>query len=337
MSNELSELQAVDFAVGEFIAAAFDGFSLTTGPKEWREFLGRATAAQVYRHDAASPGDFLKALQSSRKAETGPANNKQNTPPLPAVYYFRKPGFSNINDRSKQLRGRISWSEDLARAYSIRALHLDLDYTIVFTAWDKPTLDKLCMAWYSYIVTHDTAKAKYLIGTDVMEVPVTVQDHCNLTISDSSEPAETGRLFAATTNYTMHTMVLFGAEVTPPPANMRIQYGLEVPEQLQVIAGYGNGINTVFGWSAETATGKTSVEIIGARICVSGSLIALWDGTAWRKVGNTYDVAGVFSGDAPASVNVTITPAPPTGAQVDFCMDTNIDVIATACPSCHTY
>lgn len=30
MSNELSELQAVDFAVGDFIAKAFDGLSLTT-------------------------------------------------------------------------------------------------------------------------------------------------------------------------------------------------------------------------------------------------------------------------------------------------------------------
>lgn len=337
MSNELSELQAVDFAVGEFIAAAFDDLSLTTGPKEWREFLGRATAAQVYRHDAASPGDFLKAVQSSRKAETGPTTNRQNSPALPAVYYFRKPGFSNINDRSKQLRGRTSWSEDLVRAYNVRALHLDLDYTITFTAWDKPTLDKLCMAWYAYIVTHDTAIAKYLIGSDVMEVPVTVQDHCNLTISDSSEPAESGRLFAATTNYTMHTMILFGAEVVAPPANMRIQYGAGVPEQIQAIAGYGDGINTVFGWSSDLATGKTTTEIIGARVFVAGQMIAVWDGSAWRKIGDTYSVTGVFDGAAPASVSVEIVPPPPVGSQVDFCMDSNIDVIATACPSCHSY
>jgi len=335
MSNELSELQAVDFAVGEFIAAAFDNLSLTTGPKEWREFLGRATAAQVYRHDAASPGDFFKALQSSRKAETGPTTNRQNSPTLPAVYYFRKPGFSNVNDRSKQLRGRYSWNEELSKVYLIRALHLDLDYTIVFTAWDKPTLDKLCMAWYAYIVTHDTMTAKFRIGTDIMDVPVTIQDHCNLTISDSSEPAENGRLFAATTNYTMHTMILFGTEVVAPPVTMRIQYGIASTESERYVIGYGDGVTTHFAWNCLTMLGY-GFSVVGAGVCINGVVIATWNGTGFDVINPAYTVTGTVTLD-PASVSVDIAPPPAIGTTVGFCVDTGIQIVGSGCPSCHDY
>lgn len=224
--NELSEIQAVDFAVGEFISKAFDDLSLTTGPKEWREFLGRSASAQVYRNEAASPGEFVKALLASRKCETGVALNRQNATALPAVYYFRKLGYFNVNDRSKPLKGRYSAGDSLSHIYNINALQLDVDYVISFCAWDKPTLDKMAMAWYAYIASHDSFPAVYRIGAETMSVPVTVADHCNLSLSSASEPIENGRLFAVTTNYTMHTMILFGAEVPAPPDPVRVQYGL---------------------------------------------------------------------------------------------------------------
>ena len=321
MSNELSELQAVDFAVGDFIAKAFDGLSLTTGPKEWREFLGRATSAQVYRHDAASPGEFLKALQASRKTETGPANKRLNAPTLPAVYYFRKPGFTNVNDRSKQIRGRYAWSEDLARVYNIRLLQLDLDYTIVFVAWDKPTLDKMIMAWYAYIVVNDHATAKFQIGSDVMDVPVIVADHCNLTVSDSSEPAENGRLFAATAPYNMHTLILFGAEVTPPPVNVRVRYGLGNTEVQPAIAGYGDGVVTAFEWNSVTQTGKSVTGIIGIELELSGVKIARWNGTRLVSVDAVHTVSAMVAVDL-QTTSIAIVPAPAAEAVVLFNMGT---------------
>lgn len=321
MSNELSELQAVDFAVGDFIAKAFDGLSLTTGPKEWREFLGRATSAQVYRHDAASPGEFLKALQASRKTETGPANKRLNAPTLPAVYYFRKPGFTNVNDRSKQIRGRYAWSEDLARAYNIRLLQLDLDYTIVFVAWDKPTLDKMIMAWYAYIVVNDHATAKFQIGSDVMDVPVIIADHCNLTVSDSSEPAENGRLFAATAPYNMHTLILFGAEVALPPVNMRVRYGLGSTEIKLVVVGYGDGVATVFDWDFVVQAGKAATGIIGIELELSGVKIARWNGTRLVSIDGVHTVTGSVAIDL-ATTSIAIVPVPAAEAVVLFNMST---------------
>lgn len=296
MSNELSELQAVDFAVGEFITKAFDNLSLTTGPKEWKEFLNRDTSAQVYRHDAASPGEFFKALQASRKNETGLANNRLNAPHLPAVYYFRKNGFTNVNDRSKMIQGRYSWSEDLSNAYNIKVLQLDLDYTFVFVAWDKPTLDKMCMAWYAYIVKNDTCTAKFQIGADIMEVPVIVHDHCNLMISDCSEPSENGRLFAAQTNYTVHTMLLFGSQIPAP--------GMEY------LLGYGDGVTIVFTWAGydpDTTYGRIYLYI-------DGVAIAFWDGTQWISLDAAYTVTGDFP-------DAIIQPPPPAGSKITLGID----------------
>lgn len=224
MTNELSELQAVDFALGGFIAAAFTGLSQETGPKEWREFLGRTTAAQIYRHDAESPAAFVKALQGSGLAKAG----KQNALPLPVVYYSRKPGMTNSNDRSKPLDHRYVVADSLKHVYRMKFLRLDLDYSLTFVAWDRPTLDKMCLAWYAYITGADRAMATYRIGSETMEIPVTIDDHCNLTFTDASEPSESGRLFAANTTYTVNTLVLFGAEIPDPPSTMRIEYQISV-------------------------------------------------------------------------------------------------------------
>ncbi len=320
MSNELSELQAVDFAIGDFISKAFDGLSLTTGPKEWREFLGRSTAAQIYRHDAASPSEFVKALQASRKAETGTPPKRDNSPPLPAVYYYRKPGFSNVNDRSKQIRGRYLWNDALLTAYQIRLLHLDLDYTLVFVAADKPTLDKMAMAWYAYIVAHDSGVAKFRVGSDIFDVPVTLQDHCNLTISDASEVTDNGRLLAATTNYTAHTMILFGAEIPPPPTNIRIQYGTGLTEKEERQAGIGNGIITAFSWSDGLSgirmyQGQT---ITGFDVLLDGVMIAKWNGNRLVMVaGSLHTVSARVTVDM-THPPIGISPVPPPDVVVVF-------------------
>lgn len=304
-SNELSELQAVDFAVGSFIAEAFTGLSLTTGPKEWREFLGRTKSAQVYRHDAATPGDFVKALQASRKAETGPTTQKSNAPKLPAVYYFRKPGFANVNDRSKNRTAKYAMNDDMTQAYSLKVLYLDLDYTIVFTAWDKPTLDKLCMAWYAYITGNDKTVAIYQIGEDLFEAPVFFADNCNLTISDSSEPVENGRLFAATAPYNIQTQVIFGAEVPMPPANVRIKYGVGESDPFLADIGIGDGVETVFAWDALADLAHGAIGILNLDLFLDGVRLARWNGMKLVSLDEDYTVTGEMVLCKPLSLTVS--------------------------------
>ena len=224
MSNEFSELQAVDFGLGSFIAAALTGLNSQTGPKEYREFLGRPTNRQIYRHDASTPAEFLKVYRGAKAAEKTVAGAKTNLVELPLIYYFRKPGLTNGMDKEMTRRGRYMFSEgeegQLENAYKFMVLPLVLDYRMFFLAWDKPTLDKLQLAWYAYAVRHDKFTCKYQVGSDadVLEIPAYLTDHKSLLCADESVPPgqDMGRVYAVSTGMQIATDVIFGAEVDAP-------------------------------------------------------------------------------------------------------------------------
>lgn len=222
MSNEFSELQAVDFGLGSYIAAALSGLNDQAGPKEFREFLGRPTNRQIYRHDAGTPAEFLKAYRSAKAAEKTIAGAKVNVAELPLVYYFRKPGLTNGIDKEATRRGRLMFSEGeagLENAYKFMVLPLVLDYRLFFLAWDKPTLDKLQLAWYAYTSRNDKFTCRYQIGeSDRFEVPARLLDHKSLLCADESVPPgqDMSRVYAVSTGMQIGTDVIFGADVEIP-------------------------------------------------------------------------------------------------------------------------
>lgn len=217
MSNEFSELQAVDFCLGPFIAAAFSGLNNQVGPKEFKEFLGRPTNRQIYRHDA-EPAEFIKAYRAAKAAEKTVAGAKVNPLELPLIYYFRKPGLTNGTDKEMTRRGRFMFSEgegELENAYKFMVIPLVLDYKLFFLSWDKPTLDKLQLAWYAYTVRHDKFICRYRAGEDVFEVPAYLLDHKSLLCADESVPPgqDASRVYAVSTGLQVSTDVIFGAGV----------------------------------------------------------------------------------------------------------------------------
>jgi hypothetical protein len=226
--NEFSELQAVDFGLGAFIAAALNGLNDQAGPKGFREFLGRPTNRQIYRHDAESPAEFLKAYRSAKTAEKTVAGAKLNLVELPLIYYFRKPGLTNGIDKEMTRRGRFMFSESedgLANAYKFMVLPLVLDYRLFFLAWDKPTLDKIQLAWYAYMVRNETFTCRYRVGVeDVFDIPAHIGDHKSLLCTDESIPPgqDGGRVYAVSTGVQVATDVIFGAGVDAPD-NVEIQ------------------------------------------------------------------------------------------------------------------
>jgi hypothetical protein len=221
MSNEFSELQAVDFGLGAFIAAAFSGLNAQAGPKEFREFLGRPTNRKIYRHDANTPEEFLKAYRSAKAAEKTVGGAKANLIELPLIYYFRKPGLTNGTDKEVTRRGRFMFSEgDEPNAYKFTVIPLVLDYRLFFLAWDKPSLDKLQLAWYAYAVRNDKFTCRYQIGSnaDVFEVPAYLLDHKSLLCADESVAPgqDMSRVYAVSTGMQIATDVIFGAGVDVP-------------------------------------------------------------------------------------------------------------------------
>jgi len=224
MSNEFSELQAVDFGLGAFIAGAFNGLNAQVGPKEYREFLSRPTNRKIYRHDADSPSEFLKAFRSAKRAEKSEGGGvKTNPVELPVIYYFRKPGLTNGTNREMTRRGRYSYAEGeggaLTNAYKFIVLPLVLDYRLFILSWDKPALDKIQLAWYAYATRNDKFLCRYRIGeTDLFDTQAYILDHKAMLFSDESVPPgqDAGRLYAVSTGLQISTDVIFGAGVDAP-------------------------------------------------------------------------------------------------------------------------
>lgn len=216
--NEFSELQAVDFGLGAFIAQAYTGMNPEVGPRKFREFLTRPVNRQIYRHDTDSPAQFVKDLQAAKKTEREVAGGKiVNQVELPVIYYYRKPGMSNVDD-VKSLRGRYSYSDERLSAFNFLVLPLVLDYTMVFLAWDKPSMDKLELGWYAHISRHDRFNTRYRIGEEEFDVLAIIGGHTSILLSDitSQIGPEFGRMYAVSTGLQVSTQVIYGAGVFPP-------------------------------------------------------------------------------------------------------------------------
>jgi len=213
MTIELSELQAIDFALGAHIVGAFTGHNKMAGPKQWREFLTRADGKKVWRTEADSPSDFLKQLAASGKNEAIVNGKIVNLPPLPCVYYFRKPGMSNGAD-NRSFAMKNVWDDNLLNAYSLTRLPVILQYTLVFAAWDKPALDKMQLAWYAYLLNHKRFVTPVGIDGGVFDVPAWILDPKTMMFADISIPKGDGRLFAVEATVEIETMVLYGNDIT---------------------------------------------------------------------------------------------------------------------------
>lgn len=322
--NQFSELQAVDFALGAFIAQAFTGLA-EIGTKEWKEFTRRPASRQVYRHDADDPQEFLRSLMASRKAEkiTTGTGELKNTPELPIIYYFRKPGMTN-SDNNKPLRIGAVWNEELSKAFDLISMPLSLDYQMFLLSWDKPTLDKMMLAYYAWQTKHDKFKCLYGFATapaapgesaggETMEVNAYIQDHRTITFTNSSMVDKDHRLYAVMMPISLNTQVLAGAEVVPLQF-IEIQFGSNLSKVRYPIATC-DGSQTVFTWSLHEIYGREDAELFGGRLYYEGELFAIWYSAGWRLTPGTegdYAISGNVNLNT-GEVTATIIPALPTG------------------------
>jgi hypothetical protein len=328
MSNELSELQAVDFALGKFIADAFTCLNDQRGPKEYREFLGRAVNRKIFRHDADTPAEFLKAYRSAQAGEKTIAGAKVNQVELPLVYYYRKPGLTNGADREKTRRGRYSFSGDLKNAYKFMVLPIVFDYKLFILSWDKPTLDSLQLAWYAYQERHDKFTSTYKIGdTDLFEVNAYLLDHKSLLCADASiaPRQDMSRVYAVSMGLQVATDVLYGDAVSVP-AEYNIVGGLASSLPTKFTIGTGDGTQIDFSFDTLQLYGRNIPITEGSlKIYVNGVL------SSTDLIGMDYEKGsgGVRFIDPPSGGSVIV---------VSFVENSGSSVIiAGGCPTCHKY
>lgn len=235
--NEFSELFAVDVCLGNQILEAFEG--LSGGPREFQEFLTRPANQKVMRHDTDSAQSFIKNYIADAKAVTTVEGHRVNLPLLPICWYCRKPGLaaSDIHVDGPFNKWRTLWAEpddDEPTIAKIRMLSVALNYNLAFVARDKPALDKLLLAWFSFVADtrslHHRFKVPFHIsglpdaeGADV-EMPAEIRDAKTCSFDDATV-AEMG-VFGASTTLEVHASVLIGeaVSVTDP---IRFQWALE--------------------------------------------------------------------------------------------------------------
>lgn len=334
-SNEFSELQAVDFALGAFISGAFSDLNKQRGTKEFQEFLNRPVKRQIYRHDNDGPAEFLKKFRAAKAAAKAAAGASQNDVELPVIYYFRKPGLTNGTDKEMTRRGRYSYNKALSRAYNLMALPVALDYKLFILAWDKPTLDYLQIAWYVYQMRNETFKIKYKFGDseDIFDdIPVHLIDHKSILFSNESLPPDSsGRVYAVSMGLQISTDILHGAEIVAPDT-IRMVGGLDNYSESRYVMGVVDG---AYVFDSELRLGKKIPIVPGSVKIYVGSSIVGWD-----------DENGVITGtDLTGTVDyVSGTGTVTFGTQQDeevkmafVANDGTSVVIASACPSCHRY
>ena len=64
--------------------------------------------------------------------------------------------------------------DDNNRAISFTPITVTLSYSFLWLAWDKPTLDKMSLAWYCYVAQwgrrYSRFKVPYLLGEELLEI-----------------------------------------------------------------------------------------------------------------------------------------------------------------------
>lgn len=236
-ANELSELQAVDFGLGHTIVTAFDGLA-AVGPVNYKKFIARDSNKQIIRHDFDAPQDFISSYIGDRKgSKTVDSNTTTNVLDLPVIAYCRKPGISTEEGRGGIIHEKIRWDEALEKAFKLSVFPLTLQYSLMMLAWDKPTLDKLQLAWHAFLsnrkAKNHVFEVTYLIDKQPLNVNAFIQDPTVIETTDISLPKGEGRVFAVEQTLTVTSQVLFGEAVEIGDVEVHFNLvgycGLEVP------------------------------------------------------------------------------------------------------------
>lgn len=217
MTQEISALQNTDFSFGAYLLTAFDGF-VASGPKEFKEFLGRPPTRKIYRSDQSDPTSFMNALRNSKRTEYLADMREVNLPELPVIYYFRKPGLSQGEEKAHHAQKNVYNDTPI----KLKCLPATFTYQVKLLSWDKPTLDMMTIALYSKIsdprygsgIRFDVKYA--LHGKEFTGIDAMIRDPRNIEFIDESMPDDKGRLWAVGAEFRLATQVLIGEGVTIP-------------------------------------------------------------------------------------------------------------------------
>lgn len=209
--NAISDLQAVDFAVGGIIVGAYDGLR-DDKPEAFRRFLTRPPKEKIFRAENEDPPSLIRRI-----AQHNPG--KKNVPDLPVVAYYRSPGIVADQNQKPVVLDVERYIGGTDRAMRLTSIPVTLSYSLLWCAWDKPTLEKIALAWFAYVAQrgrkHSRFVVPYMLGTEPIEIPASISIPREIQADNASPEQGEGRLWAARALVEVNTQVLYGREVRP--------------------------------------------------------------------------------------------------------------------------
>ena len=219
-----STIQAVDFAIGRWIAEAFPIEVTPTGPKNWCDFAKRPIAQKIMRGDFDSATEVISSIESSQKQSHSSGKFKHNPASLPMIAYGRKAGISP----SEADAGAIinTKTVEVLSMMDVQLVQVDIDYKMLFMAWDIPTIDQMQINWMFYAASHSEIPYKVEIQGEEVELNVRILDAKTPLFEDASIPAKENRLHAVMLALSARTYVMKGQKVTiPDPISIHFSGG----------------------------------------------------------------------------------------------------------------
>lgn len=209
--NAITDLLAVDIAIGGVLVGAYDGLQ-DDRPKAFCRFLNRPVKEKIYRCENEDPPGLLKRIAMYENAKGGKID-------LPVIAYYRAPGIvGNMNEKPVCLDVE-RYLDNQKRALRMSAIPVTLSYSFLWLAWDKPTLDKMTLAWFCYVAQrgrkYSRFKVPYLLDGEPVEIPASITVPREIQGDNSSGDQKEGRLWASRALVEVNTQVIYGREIKP--------------------------------------------------------------------------------------------------------------------------
>lgn len=231
--EDITDLEAVDYALGGCIAGAFTNLA-DNGPEAWRRFVKRPTKQKIYY---TKNDDVQSLLHAIARHDDEKAKGKA-TVDLPIVVYYRDTGFTaDMNQHVQVWDVKRFINEEVVggmdAAMKVTTIPITLTYSLLFLAWDKPTIERMAVAWWAWMAPlyrkNTRFMVKYNLAGDMVEVGASVSGPRE--IATSSEPVgEDGgmRLWGSRTMCEVLTQAIYGCQVQETDV-MRVKTETRLP------------------------------------------------------------------------------------------------------------
>lgn len=218
--NDITTFEAVDFSLSGVIAGSFEAMNPDIGPIAFQRFLHRENKDKIFfsRND-----DIQKLLHRIARHEND--TPKQRTPELPLVVYYRETGVAtqDINQATQvvEVTGFTDKTEttifDETDAMRLTTIPLTLTYSLLFLAWDRPTLERMTLAWWGYLAPthrkHSRFLVPYILDGEQFEIGASIISPREVATSSEQMDEDEPRLWGARTMCEVNTQAVYGAKI----------------------------------------------------------------------------------------------------------------------------